>query len=209
MMSLDRYPDIFQSHLAHFQAWFLFHTRIPYYRLQTHALSNHCYQLSTDREHDFRITILTCLMISFYTEWRNGHSIGLSTGRQNGLGVVHNNDFIYLSDLCFLTFDCVRVYACYPLLSLPSSYNKTNRDFGPLTTTATRMHTVVGYVCTLWCWTATTDDDPPTLWVMTGNPPTLCVWLFSQEGCRNTIGLLGKWGFTWERERSLQGRIWM
>ena len=37
---------------------------------------------------------------------------------------------------------------------------------------------------------------PPTLWVMTGNPPTLCVWLFSQEGCRNTIGLLGKWGFT-------------
>ena len=160
--------------------------------------------MSTDREHDFRITILTCLMISFYTEWRNGHSIGLSTGRQNGLGVVHNNDFIYLSDLCFLTFGCMRGYACYPLLSLPGSYIKTNRDFGPLTTTATCMHTVVGYVCTLLCWTATTDDDPPTLWVMTGNPPTLCVMAVFPGGCRNTIGLLGKWFYLGKRTITLR-----
>lgn len=63
--------------------------------------------MSTDREHDFRITILTCLIIYFFTEWWIGHSFGLSTGQRNAIGVnalYTDVDFIYLTDLCFLTF---------------------------------------------------------------------------------------------------------
>ena len=58
-------------------------------------------------------------------------------------------------------------------------------------------------MCVHYCVgrTLTTDDKSTNTLGHDGNPPH--VWLFSQEGCRNTIGLLGKWGFTWERERSL------